>query len=279
MSTALRYLGQRTILGVNFFAGSAQEAIARIRPGGLLVIPAAPALKNINCDAAYRQSLLAADLALADSALMVLVWNLIAHDHLDRLSGLRYLRVLIEEPDVKQPGNTLWVMPSPTSASTNFAWLASVGVELDPQHIYMAPKYGLEIDDQALLARIERLRPRHIILTLGGGTQERLGLFLKQHLTYLPAIHCVGAALAFLSGDQVHIPVWGDKLYLGWLIRCLSDPRRFVPRYWDARKLVFLILRYRAELPPLKAPEGRPHQPALAASVRSETHASSKLLS
>lgn len=253
MSTALGLIGQRTILGISFFSGSAEEAIAFIRPGGLLVIPAAPALKNINCDAAYRQSLLAADLALADSALMVLVWNLLARDHLGRLSGLEYLRALLRQPDVREPGNTLWVMASPVSASTNFAWLASVGVELDPQHIYMAPKYGPDVEDKALLARIERLRPRHIILTLGGGTQERLGLYLKEHLSYLPAIHCVGAAIAFLSGDQVHIPAWGDKLYLGWFIRCLSEPRRYIPRYWGARKLVSLLVRYRAQLPPLES--------------------------
>ncbi len=87
---------------------------------------------------------------------------------------------------------------------------------------------------------------------LGGGTQERLGLYLKQHLAYRPAIHCIGAAIAFLSGDQVDIPVWGDRFYLGWLFRCLSDPKRFVPRYWGARKLIALMWRYRDRLPELR---------------------------
>jgi UDP-N-acetyl-D-mannosaminuronic acid transferase (WecB/TagA/CpsF family) len=90
------------------------------------------------------------------------------------------------------------------------------------------------------------------VVTIGGGTQERLGLYLKQNLSYLPAIHCIGAAIAFLSGDQVHIPVFADKLYLGWLYRCISDPRRYVPRYWEARRLLGLMVRYRSELPPLQ---------------------------
>jgi len=252
MSTAPRLVGRRTILGVNFFSGPAEAAIELIRHGGLLVVPAAPALKNINCDVGYRESLLAADLALTDSALMVVVWNLLAHDSVYRLSGLEYLRALLHDPDVREAGSTLWIMASPISAATNFAFLAHEKIELDPQHIYIAPKYGPVIEDAALLARIERLRPKHIIVTLGGGTQERLGLYLKEHLSFLPAIHCLGAAIAFLSGDQVHIPVWTDKLYLGWLMRCLSEPRRFVPRYWGARKLIALIVRYRAQLPPLK---------------------------
>jgi N-acetylglucosaminyldiphosphoundecaprenol N-acetyl-beta-D-mannosaminyltransferase len=47
----------------------------------------------------------------------------------------------------------------------------------------------------------------------------------------------------------VHIPNWADKLYLGWLIRSLSNPQLYVPRYWDARKLFDLIRRYRHRLP------------------------------
>ena len=65
--------------------------------------------------------------------------------------------------------------------------------------------------------------------------------------------HCIGAAIAFLSGDQVHIPVWADKMYLGWLFRSLSDPFRYVARYWEASTIFRMILRYRDELPPLTA--------------------------
>ncbi len=106
-----------------------------------------------------------------------------------------------------------------------------------------------EIEDEALLKAIRDRRPRHIIVTLGGGTQERLGLYLKRNLEPVPSIHCIGAAIAFLSGDQVHIPMWADRFYLGWLFRCISEPMRYVPRYWSARKLIGLMLRYRDRLP------------------------------
>jgi UDP-N-acetyl-D-mannosaminuronic acid transferase (WecB/TagA/CpsF family) len=84
---------------------------------------------------------------------------------------------------------------------------------------------------------------------LGGGTQERLGLYLKRNLSYKPAIHCIGAAVAFLSGDQVRIPVWVDHAGLGWLWRSASNPPVYVPRYWAARHLGPMILRYRHRLP------------------------------
>jgi UDP-N-acetyl-D-mannosaminuronic acid transferase (WecB/TagA/CpsF family) len=242
----------RTILGVSFFGGSAIDAVAAIRGGGLLVSPAAPALTDMDRDVGYRDALLGADIAITDSALMVMVWNVLERDSLHRLSGLTYLRELLLQPDVRQAGNTLWIMANPKSAATNLKWLAENGISVDPQFVYIAPMYGEEIADDGLLARLDRLRPRHVILTIGGGSQERLGLYLKQRLSYRPAIHCIGAAIAFLSGDQVHIPVWVDKLYLCWLFRCLSNPKRHIPRYWSARKLVALMWRYRNRLPALR---------------------------
>ena len=252
-ASARRVSEYRRILGVDFFGGTVQEAIARMRHGGLLVVPAAPALKDMATNEDYRESLLNADLAISDSAYMVLIWNLIAWDSLRRLSGLEYLRELLRERDIRTPGNTLWIMASPKSAKLNLAWLSEEGIVVPDENIYMAPMYGAQIDDPALLERLNRLKPHHVVVTVGGGTQERLGLYLKRNLEYLPAIHCIGAAIAFLSGDQVHIPVFADKLYLGWLYRCLSEPKRYLPRYWGARKLLGLMVKYRSELPPLKA--------------------------
>ena len=240
------------ILGIDFFHGTAREAVERMRDrGGLLVVPAAPALKDLDCRADYREALLSADMALPDSAFMVLIWNRLQGDRIRRLSGLEYLRELLTHEDVRRPGNTLWVMANEGSAGLNLAWLRAQGVELPAACVYVAPLYGRSLEDPELLERLERLHPQHVLVTLGGGTQERLGLYVRQNLSYTPAIHCIGAAIAFLSGDQVHIPVWADRLYMGWLFRSLSEPKRYVPRYWDARKLLHLMMRYRDRLPDL----------------------------
>jgi N-acetylglucosaminyldiphosphoundecaprenol N-acetyl-beta-D-mannosaminyltransferase len=243
----------RQILGLRFFVGSAQRAIELLSKGGLLVVPAAPALKNLAHDLAYREALLGADLAIADSSLMVMLWNFMQKDNIRRLSGLEYMVELLTRSDVCQPGRSFWIMPGAASAATNLAWLRRRGIEVLPENIYVAPIYEEAIEDAVLLRILRERRPAHVIVTLGGGTQEKLGLYLKRNLQPMPAIHCIGAAIAFLSGDQVQIPMWADRFYFGWLFRCLSEPKCYVPRYWSARKLVGLMLRYRERLPVTQA--------------------------
>ena len=143
-------------------------------------------------------------------------------------------------------------MASGLAATKNIAWLQTQGVHLSEDDYYVAPAYGHPIEDRELLKRLRDRRPRHVIVTLGSGTQERLGLYLKRNLDYAVAIHCTGAATSFLSGDQVHIPPWADKFYLGWLFRCWADPKRYGTRYWDARRLAPLLAQYRERLPELQ---------------------------
>lgn len=239
-----------TILGIRFYSGDAHGAVRRaIEHRGLVVVPAAPALKNLATDASYREALLGADFAIADSALMVVLWNLIERSRIPKLSGLKYLRTLLAHPDVQAEGSTFWVMPTAASARRNLAWLRQHNMHIRDQDIYLAPLYGAVIEDDELLRRLEELRPPHIVMAIGGGTQERVGWYLKQRLSYRPAIHCIGAAIGFLSGDQVRIPNWVDQLSMGWLWRVASDPKRFGPRYWDARHLAPMLLKYREKLP------------------------------
>ena len=248
----------RRILGVSFFVGSATEAVSRMKRGGLLVVPSAPVLKDMTANISCREALLNADLAIADSGFMVLVWNLLERDSILKVSGLEYLRELLRQPEIRREHNSFWVMASNVSADRNVQWLRTQGIHVGPEDIYVAPFYGNGngnghgISDEVLLEHVRRTRPQHIVLTLGGGTQEGLGLYLKRNLDYRPSIHCIGAAIGFLSGDQVRIPVWADRLYLGWLFRCISDPGTYVPRYWSGRKLISLLLKYRCNLPASK---------------------------
>ena len=241
----------RQILGIRFFVGNADEAIAQISGGGLLVVPAAPALKNLDNDPDYRQALQDADLVITDSAFMVMIWNRLKRDSIRRVSGLKYLTSLLKQPEFYLSGGSFWIMASEDSATRNSAWLRRQGIVLAGEDRYVAPLYGRNVQDPALLKRINERQPRHIVVCIGGGTQERLGLYLRRELSGKPSIHCIGAAIAFLSGDQVQIPKWADRFYLGWLFRCLSNPLRYMPRYWDARKLYSLMVRYGSSLPDL----------------------------
>ena len=164
--------------------------------GGLLVVPAAPALRDLQTQPAYRDALLSAEMVIPDSAYMVMIWNALhPGSQLRRLSGLKYLRELLLRDQVRTPGSTLWVMAGAQSAALNLSWLHREGIRVPETHVYTAPVYGdrgTGVVDESLLALLERQRPSHIVVTIGGGTQERLGLYLRQNLSYVPGIHCIG---------------------------------------------------------------------------------------
>jgi exopolysaccharide biosynthesis WecB/TagA/CpsF family protein len=247
-----------TILGIRFFDGSAREAVEElIRRGGYVVVPAAPALVNIRHDEDYRRALLEADMAIADSGFMVLLWRAIRRRRVNRVSGLRYLQLLLEQQSLRESDAMFVVLPTEPAKARATAWLQSRGFQVRRENLYVAPIYGRDATDQRLRDIVEAARPKHIIVALGGGTQERLGHYLRDHLSYRPAIHCVGAALGFLTGDQRRIPDWADRLYLGWFLRLTNQPRLYLHRYWAAHELPWMIWKYGSELPPLVAPRRR----------------------
>jgi UDP-N-acetyl-D-mannosaminuronic acid transferase (WecB/TagA/CpsF family) len=241
------------ILGITFFSGTADEAVERGLSGGLVVVPSAPVLIELDQSPDQREALLRSDMAITDSGLMIMMWRFLKAERIERVSGLEYLERMLQIPSLREPGSVAWVMPSPLSRDRNLAWLQASGLKHTAEDCYLAPMYPKgSIKDPALLSWLESRRPQQVILALGGGTQERLGLYLRDRLNYRPGIHCIGAAIGFLSGDQVRIPMWADHLFLGWLIRCLSSPSRYVPRYWKALRLVTMMIRHRDRLPPLK---------------------------
>jgi N-acetylglucosaminyldiphosphoundecaprenol N-acetyl-beta-D-mannosaminyltransferase len=242
----------RRILGVRFFVGDAPEAVELGARPGLVVVPAAPALMELARDPEYRQALLEADLVITDSGFMVLLWNVLKQDRIHRVSGLEYLKILLDRTGFREPGAALWVMPSHDALQMNIAWLRSQGFQTELEDCYVAPKYaGGTIADEALVDLVNARKPRHVIIGLGGGVQEKLGLYLRRHCAIRPAIHCIGAALGFLTGDQVKIPAWADQWILGWLFRCASNPRRFIPRYAKALGLPIVLWRYHDRMPEL----------------------------
>jgi UDP-N-acetyl-D-mannosaminuronic acid transferase (WecB/TagA/CpsF family) len=240
----------RTILGVRFFAGTADEAVRLGLSGGLVVAPSAPVLVTMVEDPGTRAALLGSKLALTDSGLMVLLWNFLRRDQVRRVSGLEYLDLLLRDRSLFEPGAMFWIMPNEKALERCLAWLQKRGYPAGRENFYVAPMYPAgELRDEKLLAAISGLRPRQVFLAIGGGVQERLGLYLQENLAFQPGLHCIGAAIGFLTGDQVSIPMWADRWRLGWLFRLAAEPVRFAPRYWKALRLVPLLLKYRERLP------------------------------
>lgn len=234
-------------LGVRFFAGTVAEALERAHRGGLILAPSGPGLAELDRAEAYREALLGAELNLLDSGLLAALWRRRTGQRVRKLSGYLFLEALLREPALRQPGATAWVMPTAAAAERTRAWLARArGIQVEADEMWVAPIYPGEgrLDDAELAAWLRERRPRYVIICLGGGVQERLGWGLRrcwEEGEAPPAIVCTGAAIAFMTGEQARIPWWADRLTLGWLVRCVVAPRRYLPRYTRSLRLVRLF--------------------------------------
>jgi UDP-N-acetyl-D-mannosaminuronic acid transferase (WecB/TagA/CpsF family) len=241
------------ILGVRFFNGSGTDAAEYIsRNGGYTVVPAAPALANIHRDQDYRRALVESDLAITDSGFMVFLWRIFRRRKVVRTSGLQYLRILLDKKELRDPGRLFLILPSEMARVKALRLLRRKGYEIVAADTYIAPIYRSDVADQQLVSILKVSQPAHVIIGIGGGAQEKLGLYLRENLGYRPAIHCVGAALGFLTGDQKPIPDWADRLYLGWLLRLVRQPKLYAKRFLRAFELPWLIWKYGENLPPLR---------------------------
>ncbi len=130
-----------------------------------------------------------------------MVWNLLEHDSLRRLSGLKYLRELVHVPEFRRPGNTFWIMavdPPWRKDKSQVAWLkrrrSGYGeLRLPCAHVHQWPGQPT----RKLVEMINALRPPALSSSpLASGVQECLAghCAKSRRLNYLPAIHCIGAA-------------------------------------------------------------------------------------
>jgi exopolysaccharide biosynthesis WecB/TagA/CpsF family protein len=241
------------ILGIRFFNGDVDEAVVLMfQHGGFLVAPSGTCFARLREDESYRRAVVAADLAIADSGLMVVLWRLLRREKVHRISGFKYLKHLVGK--LKGEGNTrvFWVLPNESARQKLLDWSRGKGFSIDTESCYVPPRYGSDVEDRNLLSLIEQQRPSHVIVAIGSGPQEKLGYYLRENLAYRPAIHCIGGALGFITGDQVSIPDWADRFYLGWLWRLVAKPSVFIPRLSRAVELPWLIWKYGENLPPLR---------------------------
>jgi exopolysaccharide biosynthesis WecB/TagA/CpsF family protein len=243
----------RQILGIQFFNGDVDEAVqSMIRRGGFLIAPSGTCFARLREDERYRRAVLAADLVIADSGWMVLLSRLLRRANLQRISGLKYLKHLLGRLKDAGTGEVFWIVPSERARQKLLDWSRREALPISGEDCYVAPWYGSEVEDRNLLRVLEQHRPAHVVVAIGSGAQEKLGFYLRENLSYRPAIHCTGAALGFITGDQTSIPDWADRFYLGWFFRLLAQPRTFIPRLSRALELPWLIWKYGETLPPMR---------------------------
>src|SRR6266404_326500 len=144
-----------TILGVRFFNGPSREAVNTIsQSGGMVVAPAAPSMVNLCYDEDYRAAMANAEFAIADSGWMVLLWKLFTGRSVVRISGLEYMKRLLEHDTVRAANAVMWVVPSLLARDKLVDLLRRREIPAAAQNIYVAPNYARPVRDEVLLDKV-----------------------------------------------------------------------------------------------------------------------------
>jgi exopolysaccharide biosynthesis WecB/TagA/CpsF family protein len=214
-----------------------------LNKGGLVVLPSGPGLSSINKDLNYKIALQNSDIVLFDSGYFCILLRFLKNIKVKKFSGYKLLENLIK--DLKKSKKKIFLIdPNLNESKINKKYL-----NIKNLNQYIAPQYNKDkIEDIKLLNMINFQKPKYVIINLGGNTQEVLGYYLKQNLKYKPVIICSGAAISFFTEKQAPISNFIDKLYLGWLVRILFNPKVFLPRYLKAIKLLFIVLNNKVEV-------------------------------
>jgi UDP-N-acetyl-D-mannosaminuronic acid transferase (WecB/TagA/CpsF family) len=215
-----------------------------IKKSGLFVFPSGPGLATINEDKKYLRSLRNSDYVFFDSGYFVLLLRILKNIRVKKFSGYLFLKLFFKHFKKNKNVKILSVDPSVAHSKKNKLFFINLGINKNKVFNYISPIYNTsKIEDKNLLEITNKFKPNFIILNLGGGVQEILGLYLKDNLKVKTSIFCTGGAIAFFTGQQAPINRFFDNFYLGWFIRILFNPKIFLFRYLKAFRLIFLVIK------------------------------------
>jgi len=222
---------------INFFSGNFLEIKKQFDKGGVLVAPAASALAEIYDKKNYYKALKSSDIAILDSGFFCILIRLFKSYKVIKLSGFLFLRRFLLQ--YKNNKKLLLINPSIKEDKINSRYLYSIGIR--NFITYTSPEYK-KIEDKKLLKKINKFKPHYIMINLGGGVQEILGIYIKKNIKFKSSIMCTGAAIAFLTGEQAPINKYVDRAYLGWLVRFLWNPKKYYKRTLKSFSLIKLFI-------------------------------------
>ena len=222
---------------INFLSGTFIEIKKQFDKGGVLVAPAASALTDINNNKDYYKALKNSDIAILDSGFFCILLRVFKQYKVIKLSGFLFLRRFLF--NFKKNKKIFLVNPSIKENKTNSKYLRNLGIRNFKS--YISPIYK-KIEDKNLLKKINEFKPHYIMINLGGGIQEILGVYIKNNIKFKSSIMCTGAAIAFLTGEQAPINKYVDRAYLGWLVRFLWNPKKYYKRTLKSFSLIKLFI-------------------------------------
>ena len=213
------------------------EAKKMMNKKGLFVFPAAPPLATLKLGSIYHQALIKSDFVFFDSGFFVLLLKFLKGIKVEKFSGYRFLNIFFANVKNNKSNKILLIDPSKKVSKVNKKYLTNLGINQISS--YVAPLYDIKnMKDNFLLKIINKTKPNYILINIGGGTQEVLGMYIKKKTKNKFSILCTGAAISFFTKEQAPINKMIDNFYLGWLVRLIFNPKVFLKRYISAFKLI-----------------------------------------
>jgi N-acetylglucosaminyldiphosphoundecaprenol N-acetyl-beta-D-mannosaminyltransferase len=214
---------------------------------GLFVFPSGPGLATLNDNEIYKKSLQNADFVFFDSGYFVFLLRILKNINVKKFSGYLFLKNFFKFLKKNRYKKVFSIDPSLKSSYLNKSFLKKK-CNLIKLESYVAPIYKKNFYDKKLINQLDKFKPDYILINLAGGVQEILGNIIKKKIKKKTTIICTGAAIAFFTGEQAKINETLDKMYLGWFVRIIYNPLVFVPRYFKAIKLFWLVFQSKIKL-------------------------------
>ena len=234
-------------LNIKFHNFSDKDFIKLIYRPGLFLFPSGPGLSSLETSTSYLASLKKADYVFFDSGYFVVLLKIFKNIKVKKFSGYKFLKLFFNFLNMNKNKSIFLIDPSKKKSLSNKKYLKEIG--LKKIYNYISPNYNPnKLKDIKLLKKIKNIKPNYIMTNIGGGTQEILGLYLKNNLKIKTTILCTGGAISYFTGDQAPINDFFDKIYLGWLVRIIFNPKIFVIRYLRTIKLFLIVLSNKIEI-------------------------------
>ena len=248
------------ILGVGVSAVNMDMAVSRIdgwierrEPNYVIAVPAHCIVECLRSEK-LRKIYNRAGMVTPDGMPIAWICRLMGHSHVDRVYGPDLMMAVCERSVSRGYRHFLYGGWPPEVVEQLAVRLRERFPGIQIAGTYAPPFRPVTPEEDAMIVeRINAARPDIVWIGLGAAKEE---YWSEAHVGKLvaPVLIGVGAAFDFHSGRKPQAPRWMMRMGLEWFFRCLTEPRRLVPRYMrDNPVFIWSILRQALgkEPPPL----------------------------
>jgi N-acetylglucosaminyldiphosphoundecaprenol N-acetyl-beta-D-mannosaminyltransferase len=206
---------------------SAADAAIRTRRRLLIGVVNAAKIVNMHREGSLRQSVLTADMILADGMPVVWASRLFGRPLPERVPGIDLMQRLLDRGRTRQYrvyclGATQEVLSAATARmQQEYPGIVFVG----QQHGYFKT-----IEEPQIAERIRAARPDILFVAMSSPKKEEFLARWAEHID-VPVCHGVGGSFDVLAGKVRRAPLLWQRLGMEWFYRVLQEPRRMWRRY------------------------------------------------